>query len=329
MAPRSRSSLPAREPVQDSGTVGDVTASSLYTPDKDDTGEQPANFQRVAIAELDEYITTDRENLRLKRRREYVEARQRGEIPAINPLEFDDPVDTPPERPEPRPRHEGGARIQLPPLKFRGGNYAETQNFVFDLENRFRMFADDFKTDSQRIVYVASSLLGPIKTRWRNFLTLNHQADPDNVTWDEAKRWLSERVTDGVTRSYNAVTKLRSTYQREDQSFDQFLDAYEAIESELSFEVPDICRVCWLLSALKPDMRKQVLSMGIPGDYLALHAAARRAESLIQGGSTQPASRRAPTTSQRPPALIPTAPATLAFWTNLSLQLAARGMLGR
>ena len=49
---------------------------------------------------LDEYISIDRENLRLKRKREYVEARQQGEILAIDPFEFDDPVGPTPERPE-------------------------------------------------------------------------------------------------------------------------------------------------------------------------------------------------------------------------------------
>lgn len=309
MPPRRRPSSPVQE--QESETLHNVAASTQRTPDEERVGETPVNAQGMSRDELDEYISIDRENLRLKRKREYVEARQRGEIPAIDPFEFDDPVGPTPERPEQRPRREGGIRIQLPPLRFRGGNYAETQNFIFDLENRFRMYADDFPTDSQRVVYTASSLIGPLKTRWRNYVMLSHQNDPDDVTWTQAKRWLTERITDDATRSLDAVTKLRRTSQRGDQSFDQFLDIYEATESELSFEYPALARVCHLISALTPDMRKQIVSSGIPADYLALLTAARRAESLLRGG--QPTPGRAPPASQRPtfyPPAAPAAPAT-------------------
>ena len=146
MPPCRRPSSPVQE--QESETLHNVAASMQRTPDEERVGETPVNAQGMSRDKLDEYISIDRENLRLKRKREYVEARQRGEIPAIDPFEFDDPVGPTPERPEQRPRREGGIRIQLPPLRFRGGNYAEIQNFIFDLENWFCIYTNDFPTDS-------------------------------------------------------------------------------------------------------------------------------------------------------------------------------------
>ncbi|KIM95521.1 hypothetical protein OIDMADRAFT_59320 [Oidiodendron maius Zn] len=109
MGLRRRPSSPIQE--QDSETLHNIAASIQRTPDEERVDETPVDAQGMSKDELDKYISIDRENLRLKRKREYVEARQRGEIPAIDPFEFDDPVGPTPERPEQRPRREGEFHI--------------------------------------------------------------------------------------------------------------------------------------------------------------------------------------------------------------------------
>jgi hypothetical protein len=67
-----------------------------------------------------------------------------------------------------------------------------------------------------------------------------------------------------ATCSLKVVSKLYRLYQKDDQSFNQFLDIYEAIEAEISYDLPVIYQVCSLLDALKPSLWTQVVSIGIP-----------------------------------------------------------------
>lgn len=39
-----------------------------------------------------------------------------------------------------------------------GTSYAEMQNFTFDLENRSHVFSDDFKNDTDRVIYAMTSI---------------------------------------------------------------------------------------------------------------------------------------------------------------------------
>ena len=69
------------------------------------------------------------------------------------------------------------------------------------------------------------------------------------------KKWLNDGLVDDATRSLEAVAKLRRLQQKDDQSFNQFLDQYEIVESELPYDLPALYRVCSLLDALKPSLR--------------------------------------------------------------------------
>jgi hypothetical protein len=119
-------------------------------------------------AELNEHIIRAQADLSRKRKRGYLAAIARGQHPVEDPFEFDEPVAAPvlhPEPPQQRPRREGGVKIQLPQLKFKGGSYSELQNFVFELESRFLMYTEDFYNESTKVVYAASSLQGSVRTR--------------------------------------------------------------------------------------------------------------------------------------------------------------------
>ena len=88
---------------QESETLHNVAASTQRTPDEERVGETPINAQGISRDELDEYISINRENLHLKRKRKYIKARQQEEILAIDPFEFDNPVGPTPERPKQQP----------------------------------------------------------------------------------------------------------------------------------------------------------------------------------------------------------------------------------
>jgi hypothetical protein len=245
--------------------------------------------------QLNQSIATARVQHRLRRKRQYLDAILKGENPNIDPLEFDEPE---PQRarcndsPSHRGRREGLSLMKLQPLKYRGGTYASLQNFLFELEARFLRYREGLDSDSDRIIYAGSSLEGPIKTRWTNYVKIQHNGILSTVSWDEMKNWLEDSVSDADTRSLESVSRLRRLNQREDQSFSQFLDYYEAIESELPYELPAKYRVCTMLDALRPDLKKQIVSMGIPAGRQELISAARRAESLLRNGQNPQYSRQ-------------------------------------
>jgi hypothetical protein len=63
-------------------------------------------------------------------------------------------------------------------------------------------------------------------------------------------KWLHEDVTDDVTHSLEAMTKLREIRQKEGQTFHQFHEEYSAIEEELPYKLPAMFRVSASLDSL-------------------------------------------------------------------------------
>ena len=77
------------------------------------------------------------------------------------------------------------------------------------------------------------------------------------------KKWLNDGLVDDATCSLEAVTKLRRLQQKDDQSFNQFLDQYEIVKSKLPYDLLALYRVYSLLDALKPSLCTQIVSIGI------------------------------------------------------------------
>jgi len=304
MAPRSR--VPDTNPSQGESTnTFRAAAESQETTRSDEPIMTPPDFVELDEEQLDERIRLARAGVRLQRKRTYLAALERGEEPTINPYDFNEPagpaLSVSTEPPHRRPRREG-ARIQLAPLKYGGGNYADLKNYLFELDSRFVAYADDFQLDTERVMYALGPLPKSIKSRFRTHVATQYHDDLTAVTWSDMKEWLEQDVTDNSTRTFNAVKQLYRFRQREGQTFNQFLDAYEAIVNELSCELPAILQVCTMLAALRPELQRQITSAGVPADRQALISAARRAEALIPGGQPLGPSNQTPANSQRPPA---------------------------
>jgi hypothetical protein len=291
---------------------GEESASSRPQGQEEDGAqyeEIPDELMLLAESELNQRIQLAQGEFRLKRKREYLAALSRGVQPSSNPFEFDDHATSPdPETPTRRRRHEDGAKLQLPLLKYSGGSYSDLQNFIFELENRFMRYPDNFHDDNDKVAYAVSSLAGTQKTRWRTYVMIHHPNDMASIMWSEMKKWLNDGLVDDATRSLEAVSKLRRLQQRDDQSFNQFLDQYELVENELPYDLPALFRVCSLLDALKPSLRTQIVSMGIPEGRQELLAAARRAEVLLRGGQPLSQQGRSHATGPRGPTTPAPAP---------------------
>jgi hypothetical protein len=57
-------------------------------------------------------------------------------------------------------------------------------------------------------------------------------------------------------RSLESVSRLRRLNQQEDQTFAQFLDYCKSIKSELPYKLLAKYRVCTMLDALCPDLKR-------------------------------------------------------------------------
>lgn len=135
------------------------------------------------------------------------------------------------------------------PLKYKGTSYLELLNFIYRLENRFLVYTDNYSTNAEKVVYAASSLQGSVRTRWRSYVRIEYQNGLADITWEKMLEWLHEDVTDDVTRSLEALTKLREIRQKEGQTFHQFHEEYSAIEEELPYKLPAMFRVSAFLDS--------------------------------------------------------------------------------
>lgn len=77
------------------------------------------------------------------------------------------------------------------------------------------------------------------------------------------KQWLTDSGTDGETRTIQAVQKLLEARQAQGQSFQAYLDDFEAIESEFPFELPVAFSNAALIVTLLPDLREKVDTKGV------------------------------------------------------------------
>jgi hypothetical protein len=153
-------------------------------------------------ADLNRRITRVQEELRLQRKRSYLTAIEQGEQPTINPFEFDEPTaitDSDLETPQHQYCIDSSARIQLALLKYSRGSYTDLQNFLFELENRFARYSNDFSTENDKVAYAISSLTGSQQTCWHNYISIHHPGNMARVTWDEMSQWLTNGLTDNAT----------------------------------------------------------------------------------------------------------------------------------
>ena len=261
----------------------------------------PANTDDLTADELDAYIIQAREKRRLKAKRNYIEALRRGEDPLFDSSILEQPVEQQREEREPkRPRREAWGRIQLPTPRFKGKSWSELMTFFNDLRSHFATQPDNFISDNDRVMYASTCLGDEVKRRWTNYLRVDLDDCPEQVSWNEFKEWLETGINDGPTRCLEATKPTRLT-QAPHQKFRSFLDQYENIECELPERLPETFRICSFVQRLQPALRKQVLSNGIPATWRNLQQICTISETLLDRERTDspanPQQRSAPSTS--------------------------------
>jgi hypothetical protein len=155
-----------------------------------------AEILSLSEGELNERIARARVEQRLKRKRDFLTAIERGETPLKNPFEFDDTAET--ERPSQRTRVEEKPKSNrsAPALLLKNEKYYTVTTFIFDWQTEFDTHPEDYPTDIKRVGAVTAVPKEHIKDRWMSFIIYKKGGSVLNVTWDETKAWLLRGIAD-------------------------------------------------------------------------------------------------------------------------------------
>lgn len=318
MAPRARppaQQLPGGEeasqtqPATSNATsaTSDVQPATPITPEAQQANAAATAMQgdRLTDAELDARIALARATMLRRKKAEYLAILERGEIPPFSLESLEPPrqqtaSNGDEERMHKRARSEAWGRLQLPTLKYRGKNWSELQTFLTGLQSHFAAQPEIFEEDIRKVVYATSCFDADMPRRWTNYLQVERGGVIQAVTWPELREWMQSGISDGPTRCLEATSKLSSIAQGPYQRFQHFLDYFEQIEGELPEPLPDSFRICYLIQRLRPAVRTQVLSNGVPATWQELRQSGVIAESLMfQNGATP--SRMRDNTARSPP----------------------------
>ena len=88
-------------------------------------------------------------------------------------------------------------------------------------------------------------------------------------------------VSDAATRALEAEISLATIRQEPTESWQAYLERYEAISSELPYTLTPLQQSVLLLVHARQDIRERVIGKGIPENRKQLNNEARRAESVL------------------------------------------------
>ncbi|KAF6794600.1 hypothetical protein CMUS01_15998, partial [Colletotrichum musicola] len=184
-----------------------------------------------------------------------------------------------PPLPGPKRHRSDAVAKSLGPIRFKGGNWTDVSDFLFKLKGRFTLQKDDFDTDEAKVLYAGGCLEGTASRRWMNHVANNYNNDVALVSWATMEQWLRNSVADADTRAFSALVELDEKRQKSGQTYQQFIDQYEAIEAECPDRQPERTRVVNVVSRLLPELRKAVMAHGLPASRQELDNMAKRAEA--------------------------------------------------
>lgn len=184
--------------------------------------------------------------------------------------------------PAKRPRSELFSKTSLSNLKYKGKSRHELSTFLVNLKSRFHLAAPDMEDETSRVIYASTCFEEPARSRWTNFLMVQHKGDASTVTWNEFDNWLRSNVSDQTTSSLSSAIELAAIRQRDQESFGDFLERYEKIETEDPDPIPDRSQAMRLLARLNDKLREKISQGVIPDTRMDLIAAAQKAELLAK-----------------------------------------------
>lgn len=256
--------------------------SSPPAPTSEAPGASPRSSQLPMESLTEEELTARLQDAakeqRMSKKRDLLQAIERGESVTIPAELLSDG-----EARYKRLRSDNWGKIQLPPPRCKGKNYAELRTFFIDIEAYFQTQRDAFDDEAKKVFYATACLEGDIKQRWTSYLEGEKKDHLHQITWTELKEWLTDQIKDPTTRCFEATSKLQNAVQGPNQPFSEFHRYYEAIEWELPERLPEKYRICNFIHHLKPALKEYLLKSGIPKSWSQLVSQGNIAESLLKG----------------------------------------------
>ncbi|KAK1637580.1 hypothetical protein BDP81DRAFT_393288 [Colletotrichum phormii] len=114
--------------------------------------------------------------------------------------------------------------LSLPSLSYTGKSARDLQSFLFDCYYRFDLWAQQMKSDRDRVAYAVSCLQGNVKTSWMHYI-FDRRRDVgftmDQITWAELETFLQDNLSDPASRGVAASIRLDSASQGAKEKVDE------------------------------------------------------------------------------------------------------------
>lgn len=174
----------------------------------------------------------------------------------------------------------------LPHPIYSGTSHTDLRTFLFDLEDQFRLQANQLRTDTDRISYAVRCVSGDPKQAWINYVQQQKGlgVDQESITWQEFRDFLEDQIwADPTTRAITSGAQLAKMFQGTHEPVQAFLRRYENAEMESPYPQSDAQRVHYVLGKLRPSIGTAISAQAtLPRTWHELTSLARRIESTQQ-----------------------------------------------
>jgi hypothetical protein len=134
---------------------------------------------------------------------------------------------------------------------------------------------DEYYTNDERKVNLGSSYLaGKPKAQWDR-----HRKRFDAVTYADFEEFLKGTAGTAEARARKAGTLVHTLRQRE-SSFLAFYKRWTEVRALFPVSIPHIVSIYLFLPTLRPRLRAQIISLGVPATWYELRDVGLRAERL-------------------------------------------------
>lgn len=159
------------------------------------------------------------------------------------------------------------------PQAYSGETLQQHREFIRDCEVAFRLTPENYRNESERVLYAMQYLKGePRDAWWAHF----ERIDEDDLNWDNFKAFLLDQIADPLNRTLEAAIKYHACRQRPDQTTRAFATHLSTLEDQLE-PYSEGHRVQHLFAKLRPDLQVAITNY---------HAVPSTREGLVALAST-------------------------------------------
>jgi transposase InsO family protein len=150
----------------------------------------------------------------------------------------------------------------LRPLEMKGDSYSDAILYLYALKSRFAGYPPTSPILSRRLIYAFEGLPNGLQVRWLNEVRKRYEGDQNQASFEEFEQWLLAEYPDDAARDIATRARLATFEQRDTESVDHYVKAYERIEFNLAGTQDEGTQVANLLSSLRRDIKTAIYASG-------------------------------------------------------------------